>query len=163
MQVILHPKQSGWPNFLKRPYVDNAAVLHAAQNILDDVKAGGDTALRSLSRRFDGVDLAELQVQEQEIAAAEKAVPGDLKAAIQHAKQNIETFHKAQYTEPEKIETAPGVFCWRKSIAIEKVGLYIPGGTAPLFSTVLMLGVPAQLAGCREIILCSPLDKDGNI
>ena len=163
MQVILHPKQSEWSNFLKRPYVDNAAVLHAAQNILDDVKKGGDAALKSLSRRFDGVAIAELQVSEQEIATAEKAIPEDLKTAIQQAKKNIETFHKAQHTEPEKIETALGVFCWRKSVAIEKVGLYIPGGTAPLFSTVLMLGVPAQLADCREIILCSPPNKDGNI
>jgi histidinol dehydrogenase len=163
MNVILYPERKEWPNFLKRPYVDNAAVLESVQQIMNQVRTGGDAALLELSKRLDGAALHSLAVSEGDIAHAEEKVPAGLKAAIQQAKKNIETFHAAQHAELKKIETEPGIICWQKSIAIEKVGLYIPGGTAPLFSTVLMLGVPAQLAGCREIILCTPPDTSGSI
>lgn len=163
MNVIFQPERKEWANILKRPYVDNAAVLTTVQQIIDDVRIGGDAALMKFSKRFDGVELNNLLVSEIEIADAENAVSDYLKTAIQHAKKNIEIFHKAQRTESKRIETTPGITCWQKAVAIEKVGLYIPGGTAPLFSTVLMLGVPAQLAGCNEIVLCTPPDKQGNI
>src|SRR6476469_5886290 len=153
MQVIVHPKQAEWSNFLKRPYSDNTAALTAAQEIIDTVKAEGDAALRRFAKLFDGVELSELCVTEDEQIAATQGVPDDLKKAIQQAKKNIETFHQAQRIEVKKIETMPGISCWQKSVAIEKVGLYIPGGTAPLFSTVLMLGIPAKLAGCNEMII----------
>lgn len=163
MNVIIQPDRKEWTNFLKRPYIDNAAVLATVQQILDEVRNGGDAAVTQFAKRFDGVDITELQVNKTEIADAEKKVPDDLKEAIQQAKKNIETFHKAQHEGLKKIETMPGITCWRKSVAIEKTGLYIPGGTAPLFSTVLMLGVPAQLAGCSEVVLCTPPDKSGAI
>jgi histidinol dehydrogenase len=133
------------------------------QQVIEAVRISGDAALKQFSKQFEGVTLDTLFVSEGEIAAAKEAVPDTLKNAIQQAKKNIETFHQAQRTEPKVIETAPGVACWRKSVPIEKAGLYIPGGTAPLFSTVLMLGVPAQLAGCSEIILCTPPNREGNI
>lgn len=163
MQVIRYPEQNDWPNFLKRPYSDATAAQTAAQQIIEAVRTGGDVALRRFSKQFDNVAITELCVSDTEKRNAEKLVPENLKTAIHHAKKNIETFHAAQQPELKKIETSPGITCWQKSIAIEKVGLYIPGGTAPLFSTVLMLGVPAQLAGCSEIILCTPPDKSGAI
>lgn len=163
MQVIYYPERGTWANFLKRPYTDNAAVMATVQQVMEDVKVAGDAALLRYAKQFDGVDLNTLTVSKNELASAEKAVPDVLKKAIQQAKQNIETFHKAQRTQLQKIETMPGITCWQKSVAIEKVGLYIPGGTAPLFSTVLMLGVPAQLAGCSEVVLCTPPDKNGQV
>lgn len=163
MKVIFQPERKDWGNILKRPYVDNATVLASVRQINEEVRRGGDNALKHFSKKFDGVELQTLEVSREEIEAATKTVPGDLKTAIQQAKKNIETFHRAQHGELKKIETMPGVVCWRKSVAIEKVGLYIPGGTAPLFSTVLMLGVPAQLAGCKEVVLCTPPGKNGNI
>lgn len=163
MQVLVHPARSEWPNLLKRPYADNTAVLTATRKIIEAVKNSGDAALLQFAKQFDSVDLKALHVTEAEIAAAEKQLPDALKAAIEHAKKNVETFHAAQRTAIKKIEIAPGVICWQKSVAIEKVGLYIPGGTAALFSTVLMLGVPAKLAGSEEIILCTPPDRNGNI
>jgi histidinol dehydrogenase len=163
MQVLLHPRRSEWDNFLKRPYADNTSVLTAAQQIIDAVKHDGDAALQRFSKEFDGIELNELRASKEEIAAAEHLLPDTLKRAILQAKKNIETFHLAQRTDFKKIETMPGITCWQKSVAIEKVGLYVPGGTAPLFSTVLMLGIPAQLAGCREIILCTPPGRNGKI
>lgn len=148
---------------MQRPYADNAAVLKAVQGILNEVKERGDTAVRDLTQRFTGVALENFSVSEDEINAAANELPEELKTAIQQAKNNIETFHKDQLSEPKVIETMPGIQCWRKSIGIEKIGLYIPGGTAALFSTVLMLAIPARLAGCREIILCSPCDKEGRL
>ncbi len=124
--------------------------------ILEQVKIGGDEGLRVLAKKFDNIDLGELAFSEEEISAAEHQLDDDLKKAIHQAYQNIYKFHKAQLQPAEKIETMPGVTCWRRSVGIEKVGIYIPGGTAPLFSTVLMLGIPAQLAGCREVVLCTP-------
>lgn len=163
MNVIFQPERSTWTNILKRPYVDNAAVLETVQRILDAVKIGGDTALRSFAASLDGVVLDDLAVSEKEMRAAADAVPQKLKEAIRQAKTNIETFHKVQFKAPVIVDTMAGITCWQKSVPIEKVGLYIPGGTAPLFSTVLMLGVPAQLAGCKDVVLCTPPDKTGNI
>jgi histidinol dehydrogenase len=163
MKRILHPDRKEWSYFLKRPYIDNASVVATVQGIIEGVKREGDAALLAFSKKFDGVVLSELSVIESEIRAAESVVSDDLKQAIQHAKKNIETFHQAQHTAPVVVETAPGITCWQKSVPIEKVGLYIPGGTAPLFSTALMLGVPAQLAGCREVVLCTPADKNGEV
>jgi histidinol dehydrogenase len=161
MKLIIHPSRKEWSHFLKRPYIDNASVLATVQGIIEGVKREGNAALLAFSKKFDGVLLSDLSVSENEISAAEKAVANDLKKAIQQAKTNIETFHKAQRTAPVVVETVPGITCWQKSVPIENVGLYIPGGTAPLFSTALMLGVPAQLAGCREVVLCTPADKSG--
>lgn len=163
MQVIINPDRKDWKRLLQRPYADNSAVLQSVQGIMDDVKAKGDTAVRELTKRFTGVALNDFSVSQEEINEAGNELAIELKAAIQQAKQNIETFHQKQLGETEVIETMPGIQCWRKSIGIEKVGLYIPGGTAPLFSTVLMLAVPAKLADCKEIILCSPCDKKGKL
>ena len=163
MQMIKNPAREQWKKLLQRPYVDNSVVLSSVQNILNRVKQEGDTAIKELTQRFDGVLLESFQVCETEIAEAANELSETLKQAIQQAKANIEKFHSAQISQPEIIETLPGVQCWRKSVGIEKVGLYIPGGTAPLFSTVLMLGIPARLAGCKEIVLCTPCGKDGKI
>jgi histidinol dehydrogenase len=163
MNVIINPPRSKWPALLQRPVLDHSMLESTVQQVLDNVKQHGDKALMELTRRFDGVLLKEIKVTDAEITAAEQALPAELIAAIMQAKQNIEKFHAAQVQAVVTTETMPGVHCWRRSIGIEKVGLYIPGGTAPLFSTVLMLGIPAVLAGCREIILCTPPGKDGNV
>lgn len=163
MKVIKYPKKEDWQKLLERPAIDTKFLERTVENILRDVREHGDEALKHCSRQFDNVDLDEFAVSAEEIAEAQKRVSTELKDAIKHAKSNIEKFHAAQVEKPEKIETTAGVFCWRKSVPIEKVGLYAPGGTAPLFSSVLMLGVPARLAGCSEIILCSPPTRDGKI
>ena len=163
MQIIKDPDRKEWKKLLQRPYVDNSSVLASVQDILQEVKQNGDAALRQLAQKFDGVLLVDLSVGEKEIAEAGNKLTTELKAAIQQAKRNIEIFHKAQLRGIETVETMPGIRCWRKLTGIEKVGLYIPGGTAPLFSTVLMLGVPAKLAGCKEIVLCTPCDKNGDV
>ncbi|HET7897556.1 MAG TPA: histidinol dehydrogenase, partial [Flavisolibacter sp.] len=138
-------------------------MLASVQSILEEVKKRGDEAVKDLTQKFTGVALNDFIVSEEEWKAAGEALSQELKSAIQQAKTNIETFHRAQSGPVEMIETMPGVQCWRKSVGIDKVGLYIPGGTAPLFSTVLMLAIPAKLAGCKEIILCSPCDKEGKL
>jgi histidinol dehydrogenase len=163
MQIIYNPDRKEWAKILQRPYIDNTAVLQSVKTILDEVKQNGDKALQQFSKQFDGVSINDITVSEGEINSAEQLLSGQLKTAIQQAKKNIEVFHSAQSQKQEVIETMPGVQCWRKSIGIEKVGLYIPGGSAPLFSTVLMLAVPAYLSGCKEIILCTPCNKDGKI
>lgn len=163
MRLIKYPSPAEWPVLLQRPVIDTSALEATVKAILDEVKANGDEAVRRLTRKFDKAIVENFAVSEQEIKAAEQQLSDDLKKAIQQAKKNIEKFHSAQREPVVKVETMPGVFCWRKSVAIEKVGLYIPGGTAPLFSTVLMLGIPACLAGCKEIILCSPPDAEGNL
>lgn len=163
MQIVKHPKKSEWPKLLQRPVMDSSSLEASVKNILYEVKNGGDEALKRFATIFDKVSVPELQVTEAEISSAVALVSNELKEAIQLAKKNIETFHANQTTTAAKIETMPGVVCWRKAVAIEKVGLYIPGGTAPLFSTILMLAVPAQIAGCKEIILCTPPAKDGSI
>ena len=163
MKTIRYPKKADWQSISARPTIDTKFLEKTVSNILQDVKAHGDAALRHCARHFDKVELNDFLVSEEEFAEAEKQVSAELKTAIQTAKANIEKFHRAQIEKPEIIETTPGVFCWRKSVAIEKVGLYIPAGTAPLFSTVLMLAIPAKLAGCNEIVLCSPPDTNGKI
>jgi histidinol dehydrogenase len=142
---------------LRRPAIDNSSLEKTVSKILVDVRSNGDSALKKYSLLFDKVELNSLEVTKQEFAEAEKKVSKELKSSIQLAKRNIEKFHLAQREKVKVIETTKGVKCWRKSVAIEKVGLYIPGGSAPLFSTILMLGIPAKIAGCKEIILCSPL------
>ena len=159
MQVFEEPKKQDWEVLLTRPNFDAAELLPKVQSILDAVALEGDAALLRFSATFDQVQLKSIVIDSTMIQAAEAQVAPALKTAIQSAKVNIEIFHQAQLKKEEKIETMPGVWCWRKSVGIEKVGIYIPGGTAPLFSTVLMLGVPAKLAGCKEVILCTLLEK----
>ncbi|MGZ3853889.1 MAG: histidinol dehydrogenase, partial [Flavisolibacter sp.] len=163
MQIIKNPPRNDWKVLLQRPYVDNRSVIESVQQILNAVKEHGDEALKSFTKKFDGNDMEQFHVTEKEFADAKDKLSVELRAAIRQAQQNIEKFHRSQFTPVEIIETMPGVQCWRKSIGIEKVGLYVPGGTAPLFSTVLMLGIPAKLAGCREIILCTPANAQGQI
>jgi histidinol dehydrogenase len=163
MQVFEEPKKQDWEALLTRPNFDAAELLPKVQSILDAVALEGDAALLRFSATFDQVQLKSIVIDSTMIQAAEAMVTPALKTAIQSAKVNIEIFHQAQLKKEEKIETMPGVWCWRKSVGIEKVGIYIPGGTAPLFSTVLMLGVPAKLAGCKEVILCTPPRKDGTV
>jgi histidinol dehydrogenase len=163
MQIIKHPKRSEWSRLLKRPAIDSSSLEASVTNILHQVKASGDEALKRFATIYDKVSVDELPVSKEEIDTAVATLGGDLKDAITLAKKNIETFHAKQVSAVEKVETMPGVVCWRKSVAIEKVGLYIPGGTAPLFSTILMLSIPAKIAGCKEIILCTPPGKDGKI
>lgn len=163
MQIIKHPKKTEWAKLLMRPAIDSVSLETSVKNILLEVKVNGDEALKHFSTIFDKVSLEQLLVSDEEISKAITSVSNELKIAIAIAKKNIETFHSKQTTAVEKIETMPGVVCWRKSVAIYKVGLYIPGGTAPLFSTILMLGVPARIAGCKEIILCTPPAKDGSL
>jgi histidinol dehydrogenase len=163
MQIVKYPKKAEWAKLLQRPAIDSSSLEASVKNILLEVNANGEEALKRFATIFDKVSIDELQVSDDEIKKAVALVSDELKQAIAIAKHNIETFHKKQITTVEKIETMPGVECWRKSVAIEKVGLYIPGGTAPLFSTILMLATPAQIAGCKEIILCTPPAKDGSI
>ena len=163
MQIYNYPDNSEWNQIGQRPFMDTTLLEKSIRRILQKVKDNGDTALRKYSKEFDGVNIKKFLVSEKELRLAETLLSDDLKKAIQQAKQNIELFHVAQKEEIKKIETMPGVLCWRRSVGIEKVGLYIPGGSAPLFSTVLMLGVPATLAGCKEIVLCTPPSKEGSI
>lgn len=163
MQIIKYPKQSEWANILSRPVIDTSALNDAVNAVLSDIRTRGDEAVFEYEEKFDKVKLPSLIVSQSEIDEAENLVPKELKAAITQAKKNIEVFHKSQIFESKKIETTLGVTCWQKAVAVEKVGLYIPGGTAPLFSTVLMLAIPAKIAGCSDIILCSPPNKEGKI
>lgn len=163
MKTISYPKKNTWNEILARPTLDTKFLERTVANILADVRQHGDEALKHCARHFDKVELNDFLVSESEFEEAEKRISPELKEAIQTAKANIEKFHAAQIDESRVIETTPGVFCWRKSLPIEKVGLYIPAGSAPLFSTVLMLAVPARLAGCPEIVLCSPPDTNGKI
>jgi histidinol dehydrogenase len=162
-KVFIDPVREEWDNILRRPAFDSKALEGTVSAILDDVKLNGDVAVRKYAAQFDKVTLDTLKVTDVEIAEAVALVDAELKAAIQIAKNNITVFHEAQKESVKQIETAKGVTCWRKAIAIQKVGLYIPGGSAPLFSTLLMLGIPAVLAGCKEIIVCTPSDKNGKV
>lgn len=163
MKVIKYPQKSEWSKILARPAFDTSSLNATVSSILAEIKSGGDKAVISYEEKFDKVQLSSLSVSQKEIEDSEKLLSEELKSAIRTAKDNIEKFHTAQKFEPKKIETTAGVVCWQKAVGIEKVGLYVPGGTAPLFSTVLMLAVPAKIAGCREIVLCTPPDKDGNV
>ena len=163
MKKALNPKREEWASLLARPTLDLEEIEKQVRPVMEAVRANGDQALREFTERFDGVKLESFEVTATEIEAAKREVPQALQMAIQTAKHNIETFHAAQRSGTLRVETMPGVNCYRKSVAIDKVGLYIPGGTAPLFSTVLMLAVPANLAGCKEIVLCTPPDKVGKV
>ena len=163
MKIFEQPKQQEWASILARPVMDDTALRATVRTVLDDVRVRGDEAIIEYTEKFDGVLLKDFAFDENELIEAEAALSHELKTAIQTAAENITTFHQAQLQAPSVIETMPGVRCWRKSVGIETVGIYIPGGTAPLFSTVLMLGIPAHLAGCKRIVLCSPPDKNGQL
>jgi len=163
MKVYRNPGKEMWKELTQRPQLELGFLESSVRNILNRVKKSGDQAIRELTLQFDKVSVQELEVTKEEMNKARKEVPPDLKTAIETAAKNITTFHSAQKRDSMVIETMPGIKCWRKAVPITKVGIYIPGGTAPLFSTVLMLGIPASLAGCSEIILCTPPSKDGKI
>jgi histidinol dehydrogenase len=163
MKTFLNPPHDSWPEILKRPVFEVSDLFGKVQAILNEIKVDGDEALQKFTLQFDGVKLDSFLVSEKELTEAELQIDTELKAAINLASKNIKAFHAAQITQIKKIETTPGVVCWQKPVPIEKVGLYIPGGTAPLFSTVLMLAIPAQIVGCEEIVLCSPPNKEGKI
>ena len=163
MRNIIYPKKETWPEILKRPTQTVKEIETTVNQVFEDVQKNGDTAIKKYTKKFDKVAVTSLKVTQEEISIAVEAVSRELKEAIQQAAANIEKFHRAQKTEKVYQETTPGVVCWQEKRSIEKVGLYIPGGTAPLLSTVLMLAIPAKIAGCQEIILCSPPDFEGKI
>ncbi len=163
MEIFINPEKNIWPKILLRPAIDATSLENKVYNILNDVKVNGDSAVKKYTAQFDNIALEDLKVTQDEINTAIKNIDENLKAAISTAKKNIYKFHLAQKESITKIETTSGVICWRKSIAIDKVGLYIPGGTAPLFSTLLMLGIPAVIAGCKQIIVCTPCDSKGKV
>jgi histidinol dehydrogenase len=163
MKRVSYPSRQEWPALCERPQIELDFLEGSVKNVLNRVRTSGDAALRELTVQFDKVSIDKIQVTQQEIDLAIATIPASLKTAILAAAKNIEVFHAAQKRSADKIETMPGVTCWRKATPIQKVGIYIPGGTAPLFSTVLMLAVPARIAGCEEIVLCTPPGKDGNI
>ena len=163
MKTYKYPNKKDWSELVTRPELKKETLSQQVQEIIKEVKNKGDEALYNFSEKFDGVALNSLVVSEQEIIDSIKLVPEELKEAIKTAYANIERFHKNQLTVEKEVETTPGVRCWRESIAIEKVGLYIPGGSAPLFSTILMLGIPAKIAACKEIVMCTPPGEDGKI
>ena len=163
MKIVKYPSESAWASLVERPHRDLNELRQTVQTVLDHVRTHGDEAVRQYELQFDKVELTDLQVTPAEMDEAETLVPEELKASIRLAHHNIETFHAAQRFEGRHIVTQPGVECWQKAVAIERVGLYIPGGTAPLFSTVLMLVTPARIAGCKEIVLCSPPNREGRL
>lgn len=163
MEIIKYPTSGEWNKLIKRPALDVSSLFGTVQKVLDEVRTEGDEAVKKYGEQFDKVKISDLLVSETEINEAETLVDAELKQAILIAKNNIEKFHEAQKFNGNRIETTTGVTCWQKAVAIEKVGLYIPGGSAPLFSTVLMLAIPAKIAGCKEIVLCSPPNKEGKL
>ena len=163
MNIIRYPERSEWSEIVERPHLDVSTLNETVAAVLADVRQRGDEAVKGYELKFDHVDLASLQVSAEELKEAESLVSQELKEAITLAHHNIKAFHEAQRFRSKKLETQPGVTCWQKSVPIEKVGLYIPGGTAPLFSTVLMLATPARIAGCGEIVLCTPPDRQGRV
>lgn len=163
MRTVINPNIASWPSLCERPSLELEFLDSTVKNILNRVKTSGDAALKEFALRYDKVDITDLEVSQKEIDAASASISKELKAAIETAASNIRKFHESQRREFQKVETTSGVSCWRKAVAIDRVGIYIPGGTAPLFSTVLMLAVPAKIAGCREVILCSPPDSSGSI
>jgi len=163
MRIFRNPPKSAWKELITRPAMDPGELDKAVLGIMNEVKSKGDEALIAMAQQFDKVKILDLRVSLSEIEEAEHLISTELKSAVQQAAANIEKFHRSQARPEERVETMPGVQCWRKSVGIERVGLYIPGGTAPLFSTVLMLGIPAAIAGCADIILCTPPNADGKI
>ena len=163
MKTYLYPEKKDWEEILKRPTQEKANLESIVNSVFNDIKIDGDKALKAYTKKFDGASLDSLFVSELELKNSASLISSKLKSAIDNAARNIKTFHKTQISNEKRVITQPGVECWRKTTAIEKVGLYIPGGTAPLFSTVLMLAIPAIIAGCKEIVLCTPPNKEGNI
>lgn len=163
MKLVINPPKKEWSDILQRPVFDAKNLMPMVQEVLNAIQEKGDQAVKDYTLSFDQVNLSSIQLNEDQINQIASTLDSHVKRAIEVAKINIEKFHQTQFQKVEKVETMPGVWCWRKSIGIEKVGMYIPGGTAPLFSTVLMLGIPASIAGCKEIILCTPPNKDGKI
>lgn len=163
MKIIINPERKDWGSLLKRPQHDTSSLNEIVSGVLNEIKNEGDDAVRRYELKFDKADLKELAVGEEEMTEAECFVPEELKSALKTAASNIRKFHEAQSHNLPKIETTPGVVCYQKAVAIEKVGLYVPGGTAPLFSTVLMLAIPADIAGCKEIVLCTPPNAEGKV
>lgn len=163
MKIFKHPQPCEWADIVERPHMDVSSLGATVSAVLQDVKTRGDEAVKEYEEKFDHARLTDLAVSQDEMDEAERLVSAELKEALILAHANIERFHAAQEFQSIKVETAPGVTCWQKSVPIEKVGLYIPGGTAPLFSTVLMLATPAKLAGCEEIVLCTPPNKEGKV
>ena len=163
MKIFLYPNKNTWKELLVRPTFDNVNLQEQVSKVLKEVQQNGDAAIKKYTAQFDGVELNDFVVTENEITLAIASLSNELKQAIETAANNINTFHQKQVAKIEVVETMSGVNCWRKSIGIEKVGLYIPGGTAPLFSTILMLGIPAKIAGCKEVVLCSPPNKEGKL
>jgi len=161
MEILKNPSRKDWKLITARPALDTSSLEKTVRAILNDIQNGGDEAVLTYVNKFDNPDLKTLAVTEKETAQAEAKISKELKQAIDTAAKNIHTFHASQLQSPNVVETTPGVKCWQESVGIEKVGLYIPGGTAPLFSTILMLGIPAKIAGCKEIVLCSPEGKNG--
>ena len=163
MNVIYNPQRDTWKTLCTRPQIDREVLDPSIRRILEDVRTRGDQALIDLTLEFDGVRISAPSIGADEIARAESSLDAALTSAMQVAARNIEAFHASQRQDPKAIETMPGVTCWRKGVPIDSVGIYIPGGSAPLFSTVLMLGIPARLAGCSDVILCTPPDKQGRV
>ncbi len=163
MKIIKYPLKETWKQLLQRPAIDHSSLQENVRVVMNEVKLNGDTAIKQFTQKFDGVLLEDFIVSEKEISESAALISPGLKQAIEQAAANITFFHTKQVVDVEVVETMPGVTCWRKNIGIEKVGLYIPGGSAPLFSTILMLGIPAKIAGCKEIVLCSPPGKDGKL
>jgi histidinol dehydrogenase len=163
MKIYRYPLFKSWPAILRRPSTDYSEKIQTVREVMSKIREDGDAAIREYTNRFDNVDVADFKVTTHEMEVAVKSLDPELKRAIHIAAQNIDIFHVAQKIPHRIVETMPGVKCWQKSVPIERVGLYIPGGSAPLFSTVLMLGIPAMIAGCREVVLCTPPDQQGNI
>ncbi|HQQ97806.1 MAG TPA: histidinol dehydrogenase [Cyclobacteriaceae bacterium] len=163
MKAYNNPPRAHWPSLTQRPQLSLDFLESQVRNIIQRVRSAGDAALLELTEKYDGAVLQQTEVSAQEIEIAAASLSADIKQAIQVASRNITAFHSAQTRADVKVETMPGVVCWRKSVPIQKVGIYIPGGTAPLFSTVLMLAIPARLAGCPEVILCTPPNRDGSV
>ncbi len=163
MTIYKYPERSEWADIVKRPTFDNSQLRDLVSGLLNDIRNGGDAVLRQLEEKFDHCTLQNLKVSEQEFDEAVSLIDSSLASAIQQAAANIRRFHESQHSVLNKVETQPGVTCWQKSIPIDRVGLYIPGGTAPLFSTVLMLAIPAKIAGCSKIVLCTPPNAEGKV
>ena len=163
MKIYQEPPVSDWDSLVQRPAIDQVPLQKTVSKILQQVKAKGDTAVKGLTKKYDGFSVRKLLVTEKEIKDAERKIPVELQQAILRAHQNITKFHTQQIEVTKKIETSEGVYCWRKSVPIQRVGFYIPGGSAPLFSTVLMLGIPAQIAGCRNVTMSTPASSDGQV
>lgn len=163
MNIFINPLSAQWPDILQRPVIDTMLLQNKVRAVLDDVKQNGDAAIKKYTAQFEGLQLDDLAVSAEEVAAAKGLLSAELIAAIEIAAANIKIFHAKQVQQPQVIETMPGVACWRKSVGIEKVGIYIPGGTAPLFSTVLMLAIPAAIGGCKQVVLCTPAQKNGHV